>query len=756
MKIDMQLREIIAETEARYIKRQTDRLQHQRKLNAGDLLQADNPERVKKRLQRLGMERSAATDLVEGLAVPLPSSETPLTLERILFKNDLMRVNYLERGTLAARAVGRIWIRSSNGQLVGYATGFMVSPQLLLTNHHVLPTREVAYGQVEFNYQDGIDGQPLPSVTFTLNPDAFFLTDKSLDYALVAVQTESHSAVLNQFGWHRLIEDEGKVIIGEYVSIIQHPGGEPKQVALRENQLVDVLPEFLHYQTDTAVGSSGSPVFNDQWEVVAVHHSGVPKRDRQGRILTIDGDVWTDDQGEQKIAWLANEGTRISCIIQHIKQQRLSRFAKPLRNQLFEAIPNTASFSSSGSNSDSSSDSSSDFVSNSVSDSMSNSTSDSHPNSISNSMSISNSSGSPEPDSTVNSVTSTPVMSSDGAVTWTIPIQVSIRLGQPTMQLDVASATVASNAPDTPIPAPAPTSTNSTKPPADELEAALAEFQEAVKRTYYDETQDEQDCDRYYGRLLHQIETLKPDELYRKLSDRLRQTHTKSLVYKPNKQLYPWVDLYPDLKLRSIYSGQPFEPEALIREDFRIDQLRSLRIQELQLKESTLSSDQYQQALELLEASLPYNCEHVVPQSWFGKAEPMRGDLHHLFACEVTCNSFRSNYPYFDFDQFQERDSIRDDCGKLSSDRFEPRKGKGAVARATLYFLLRYPGKISKSRSEYTSERLETLIEWHTAYPPDEYEKHRNAAIYERQGNRNPLIDFPEWAERIDFSLGVK
>jgi endonuclease I/V8-like Glu-specific endopeptidase len=743
MKIDMQLREVIAETEARYTKRQTDRLQNQRKLNAGELLQADNPERVKKRLERLGMERSAATSLVEGFTVPLPASGTPLTLERILFKNDLMRINYLERGTLAGHAVGRLWIRSTNGQLVGYATGFMVSPRLLLTNQHVLPTRESAYGQVEFNYQDGIDGQPLQSVIFTLDPDTFFIADKALDYALVAVQAQSHID-LNRFGWHRLIEDEGKVIIGEYVSIIQHPGGEPKQVALRENQLVDVLPEFLHYQTDTAVGSSGSPVFNDQWEVVAVHHSGVPKRDRQGRILSIDGQVWTDDQGEQKIAWLANEGTRISCIIKHIKQQRLSRFAKPLRDELFEAIPDTTSRARSASNSDS-------FL-----DSVSNSDSKSSfaSNSIPNSMSVSDSI---DPVNSRSSVD--PVMSSDGTVTWTIPIQVSIRLGQPTMQVDVvpAGATAISNqSSDISISnATSKTPTNSTKPATDELEAALAEFQEAAERTYYDEMQDQQDCDRYYGRLLSQIDSLEADELYRKLSDRLKQSHTNSLNYKPSKQLYPWVDLHPDLKIRSIYSGQSFEPEALIREDFRIDQLRSLRTQELQLKESTLSPDQYQQALELLEASLPYNCEHIVPQSWFGKAEPMRGDLHHLFACEVTCNSFRSNYPYFDFDQFQERDSIRDDCGKLSSDRFEPRKGKGAVARATLYFLLRYPGKISKTKSEYTIERLETLIGWHNAYPPTEYEQHRNAAIYERQGNRNPLIDFPQWAEQIDFSLGL-
>ena len=71
--------------------------------------------------------------------------------------------------------------------------------------------------------------------------------------------------------------------------IIQHPSGERKQLALRENQVVDVLDNFLHYRTDTSPGSSGSPVFNDQWEIVALHHSGVPKKDAQGRILTKDG-----------------------------------------------------------------------------------------------------------------------------------------------------------------------------------------------------------------------------------------------------------------------------------------------------------------------------------------------------------------------------------------------------------------------------------------------------------------------------------
>ena len=47
---------------------------------------------------------------------------------------------------------------------------------------------------------------------------------------------------------------------------------------------------------------------------------------------------------------------------------------------------------------------------------------------------------------------------------------------------------------------------------------------------------------------------------------------------------------------------------------------------------------------------------------------------------------------------------------------------------------------------------IATLLQWHEAEPVSEYERHRNAAIFERQGNRNPLIDHPEWASRIDFS----
>jgi len=67
-----------------------------------------------------------------------------------------------------------------------------------------------------------------------------------------------------------------KINIGEAVSIIQHPSGQPKQVAIRENDLLSIEPNKILYQSDTAQGSSG-PLFLTILAISWLHHSGVPK-----------------------------------------------------------------------------------------------------------------------------------------------------------------------------------------------------------------------------------------------------------------------------------------------------------------------------------------------------------------------------------------------------------------------------------------------------------------------------------------------
>ncbi|WP_181347985.1 endonuclease I family protein [Thalassobacillus sp. CUG 92003] len=255
---------------------------------------------------------------------------------------------------------------------------------------------------------------------------------------------------------------------------------------------------------------------------------------------------------------------------------------------------------------------------------------------------------------------------------------------------------------------------------------------EKHERSYFDQEKNEQAVDQYY-------EALHFEEID-EVSTLLQTTHTQKLRYDPSEYVYPWVDLRPDGKLTSIYSGQTRQPEEVVKADHATSMKRKEALAQVED-----AQDSEEAALQIM-AAYKYNCEHAVPQSWFDGAEPMRGDLHHLFTCEPLCNSIRSNYPFHDFADYPAENAtvkrIEDQCGKADEHLFEPEFGKGTVARATLYFLLRYPDKIEHAHKEKI--KLALLLEWHRDFPPTVYEQHRNQAIYEIQGNRNPFIDFPE------------
>jgi endonuclease G, mitochondrial len=279
------------------------------------------------------------------------------------------------------------------------------------------------------------------------------------------------------------------------------------------------------------------------------------------------------------------------------------------------------------------------------------------------------------------------------------------------------------------------------------VDSALARLEAAREEPYYDEAADRSARDRYYEGLDAAVDG---ESLRAGLAALLERTHGPRLAYKPMQWVYPRVDLHPDGILRSIYSGKTFSPEELIEADAEIERARTQRMLGLNLRETALGPSELRAEAAAIEDALPYNCEHVVCQSWFAENEPMRGDLHHLFACESGCNSFRGNFPYLDFPDTEE--VVRPACGRREEDGFEPGAGKGPVARATLYFLLRYPRVIGDGEREFTPDRLEMVLGWHEADPVSDYERHRNHVIAELQGDRNPLIDHPDWARRIDFA----
>lgn len=258
----------------------------------------------------------------------------PKGFERIIGASDLLSINFLDRGRRAANAVCRIKLPVDGG--LSFGTGSLVGPRLLLTNNHVIATAaEAAQAEAEFAYEADLDGVVLPPIAFNLDPQSLFFTSTDLDITLVAVAPFSGSGVpVERFGWLPLLPVSGKSVDGEWVTIIQHPDGLPKQIAIHASQIVKLtaaqvpgtdLDRFIHYSTDTEPGSSGAPVLNDQWQVIAVHHKAVPAPDR----------------GDGEEAWLANEGVRVSAIYRHLEAHR---FTDPSAGRALDILSRSLGF----------------------------------------------------------------------------------------------------------------------------------------------------------------------------------------------------------------------------------------------------------------------------------------------------------------------------------------------------------------------------------------------------------------------------
>lgn len=256
---------------------------------------------------------------------------TRTQLERINGVPDFQDIHIIEKLVNHASSVCRIIIKSSYG-VSGYGTGFLIAPNILITNNHVLPDiQAAALGTAQFDYQLDSSHNIRPVFSFPLRPDKLFVTSEyiknqdipfsGLDFTIVWVDSKSSNSDknLSAFSYIKLDGGLGKILEGENCVVIQHPGGDLKKIVLKDIRMISLMDDFLVYESDTLPGASGSPVIGlGTGHVVALHHSAVPRTDDKGNWLRKDGTLVQPNDDDRVIDWIGNEGVRISRILHAI------------------------------------------------------------------------------------------------------------------------------------------------------------------------------------------------------------------------------------------------------------------------------------------------------------------------------------------------------------------------------------------------------------------------------------------------------
>jgi endonuclease G len=246
-----------------------------------------------------------------------PIADAAELKERVIFSDDTVPIGFLARGTIASRSVGRLTVQPyENGvpkstPMGGLApphggTGWLITPSLLVTNHHVVNARSAVGGPaphatesdlalqaeattVSFDYDDeqakGAEAQCIELAAWSAD----------LDYAILrlAEPTDREPLPVRRDALQATVEDNVAV------NVIQHPNGKAKRIGLRNNVVDRATDREIRYFTDTDIGSSGSPVLTDDWVVCALHR----------------GSRRVDVEFQGKPSAHVNVGTQISAVL---------------------------------------------------------------------------------------------------------------------------------------------------------------------------------------------------------------------------------------------------------------------------------------------------------------------------------------------------------------------------------------------------------------------------------------------------------
>jgi hypothetical protein len=263
--------------------------------------------------------KTSSTPVIDNGPPPSPAVVAAVELEKFVHDNDMVSFAFLQEGWKAGNAIARIRItRYENGQpkeqsvgepATSLGTCWMLTKDLVITNHHVINARkqieapasaddfkkQAENALVEFDYNfNYVEG--ILSRIATL--EAY---DRTLDFAILRMP-KLIDRPLPRLLAEKIMLDTGT---SQAVNIIQHPFGQAKKVGLRNNHIYDAASPRIRYFTDTEEGSSGSAVFNDNWQVIALH-----------RASSLVDNV---SYNGQTTAWV-NEGVQLYAIMEHLKQ----------------------------------------------------------------------------------------------------------------------------------------------------------------------------------------------------------------------------------------------------------------------------------------------------------------------------------------------------------------------------------------------------------------------------------------------------
>lgn len=208
---------------------------------------------------------------------------TGTLVEAVIGDENFKAIWWLELALEAARHVMRIKLSA------GSASGFLVAPDIVMTNNHVFEDEtDAANAQLQFNYRLTADGNAAQQDDWQCDPGDLFKTSPDLDYSICRVKPRNGSRAGDAWG-HFDLRHGAAVNPNQRVNIIQHPRGRFQEIAFRDNQIKHVSSTIVQYVTDTDYGTSGSPVLDDWFNVIALHNQRIPDPNRPGQYYRNQG-----------------------------------------------------------------------------------------------------------------------------------------------------------------------------------------------------------------------------------------------------------------------------------------------------------------------------------------------------------------------------------------------------------------------------------------------------------------------------------